>query len=66
MNSNIFEEKKRKIFQLFKKKNFEKVIVAGENLLSKKKNDAQLIYLLVLASVNLDKLINAENYINIL
>tara|TARA_Y100000768_G_C23904949_1_gene647056 strand:+ start:548 stop:673 length:126 start_codon:yes stop_codon:yes gene_type:complete len=37
MNSNIFEEKKRKIFQLFKKKNFEKVIVAGENLLSKKK-----------------------------
>ena len=37
MNSNIFEEKKRKILQTFKEKNFEEVIAAGEKLLSEKK-----------------------------
>ena len=38
MNSNIFEEKKRKILKTFKEKNFEEVIAAGEKLLSEKKS----------------------------
>ncbi len=64
MNSNIFDEKKRKILQNFKEKNFEDVIAAGEKLLSEKKNDAQLIYLLALASINTQKFLKAEEYID--
>ncbi len=64
MNSNIFEEKKRKILQTFKEKNFEEVIAAGEKLLSQKKDDAQLIYLLALASINIQKFSKAEEYID--
>ena len=64
MNSNIFEEKKRKILKTFKEKNFEEVIAAGEKLLSEKKNDAQLIYLLALASINIQKFFKAEAYID--
>ena len=63
MNSNNFEKKKTKILQLFKEKNFLEVIDAGKKLLKQKKNDAQLIYLLLLASINLQKLWDAEGYI---
>ena len=64
MNSNIFEKEKRKILQTFKEKNFVEVIAAGEKLLSEKKDDAQLIYLLALASINIQKFLKAEEYID--
>ncbi len=63
MNSNNFDAKKTKILELFKEKKFSEVIDAGKKLVLEKKNDAQLIYLLVLASINLQKFLDAEAYL---
>ena len=62
MNSNNFEKLKEKVLSSFKEKKFQEVIVDGENLLKERQNDAQLLFLLGLASINLQNFVNAENY----
>ena len=61
MISNNFE-KKNLVFNLFKKKNFKDTIKVGVNLLQQLPNDTQLIYLLGLSSINLEKFVDAEIY----
>ena len=62
MISNFFDKKKQKILELFKEKKYQDVIKFGEKLIKKKSNDTQLIYLLGLSSINLQKFLNAEKY----
>ena len=62
MNSNNFKNKKLKILDLFKKKNFVEVIKNGAALLNSNPNDHQLIYILGLTSINLKNFIQAEKY----
>ena len=62
MISNFFDKKKQKILDLFEEKKYQDVIKLGEKLIKKKSNDAQLIYLLGLSSINLQKFFNAEKY----
>ena len=62
MNSNNLEKRKDKVLNFFKEKKFQEVIVEGENLLKERQNDAQLLFLLGLASINLQNFVNAENY----
>ena len=62
MNSNNLEKQKEKVLNFFKEKKFQEVIVEGENLLKERQNDAQLLFLLGLASINLQNFVNAENY----
>ena len=62
MNSNNFEKKKSEILNLFKEKKYDLVIRLGTNLLKKKVNDSQLIYLLGLTSINIEKFLDAEKY----
>jgi len=62
MISNFFDKKKQKILELFKEKKYQDVIKFGEKLIKKKSNDTQLIYLLGLSFINLQKFLNAEKY----
>ncbi len=62
MNSNNLEKQKEKVLTFFKEKKFQDVIVEGERLLKERQNDAQLIYILGLASINIQNYINAETY----
>ena len=62
MISNFFDKKKQKILELYKEKKYQDVIKFGEKLIKKKSNDTQLIYLLGLSSINLQKHLNAEKY----
>ena len=62
MNSNNLEKRKDKVLNFFKEKKFQEVIVEGENLLKERQNDAQLIYLLGLSSIKLQKFIDAEEF----
>ena len=62
MNSNNLEKQKGKVLLSFKKKNFQEVIIEGEKLLKERQNDAQLIFMLGLASINVQNFINAESY----
>ncbi len=62
MISNFFDKKKQKILELYNKKKYQDVIKFGEKLIKKKSNDTQLIYLLGLSSINLQKFLNAEKY----
>ena len=62
MNSNNLEKQKDKVLNSFKKKNFQEVIVDGENLLKERQNDAQLLFILGLASINLQNFVGAESY----
>ena len=55
MNSNNFEIQKKKLLISFKENRFEEVICDGINLLEQRQNDAQLIYLLGLSSIKLEK-----------
>ena len=63
MNSNYFEKKKAKLLSSFKEKKYDDVIKNGEKLLKKKNNDAQLIFLLVLSLINLQKFEDAERHL---
>ena len=62
MISNFFDKKKQKILELYKEKKYQDVIKFGEQLIKKKSNDTQLIYLLGLSFINLQKFLNAEKY----
>ena len=62
MISNFFDKKKQKILELYKEKKYQDVIKFGEKLIKKKPNDTQLIYLLGLSFINLQKFLNAEKY----
>ncbi len=62
MNSNNLEKIKDKILNSFKEKKFQEVIVDGANLLKERQNDAQLLFLLGFASINLQNFVSAENY----
>ena len=62
MNSNNFENKKSEILNLFKEKKYDLVVRLGTKLIKKKIDDPQLIYLLGLASINLEKFLDAEKY----
>ena len=62
MNSNNLEKQKEKVLTFFKEKKFQDVILEGERLLKERQNDAQLIYILGLSSINIQKFINAETY----
>ncbi len=62
MNSNNLEKQKEEVLTFFKEEKFEDVIYAGEKLLKQAQNDAQLIFLLGLASINIQDFGNAENY----
>ena len=62
MNSNNLEKLREKVLGSFKEKKFKEVIVDGENLLKERQNDAQLLFLLGLASINIQNFSNAENY----
>ena len=62
MNTNNLEKLKEKVLSSFKEKKFQEVIVDGENLLKERQNDAQLLFLLGLASINLQNFVSAENY----
>ena len=64
MNSNYFEKKKAKILNLYKEKKFDDAIKYGEKLLKKKNNDPQLLFLLALSLINLQKFVKAEEYLN--
>ena len=62
MNSNNLEKQKEKVLISFKEKKFQEVIVEGKKLLKERQNDAQLLFLLGLASLNLLNFVSAENY----
>ena len=62
MNSNYFEKNKNKILNLYKEQKFLELIKLGDKLIKLNSNDAQLIYLLGLSSINLQKFIDAEKY----
>ena len=62
MNSNNLEKQKEKVLISFKKKKFQEVIVDGEKLLKERQNDVQLLFLLGLASINLQNFVSAESY----
>lgn len=62
MNSNYFEKNKNKILNLYKEQKFLELIKLGDKLIKHNSNDAQLIYLLGLSSINLKKYTDAEKY----
>ena len=62
MNSNNLEKQKKKLLTYFKENRFGEVIDEGVKLLEEGQNDAQLIYLLGLSSINLQKFIDAEKF----
>ena len=62
MNSNYFEKNKKKIIDLYNEKKFLELVKLGTKLLKLDSKDSQLLYLLGLSSINLEKFINAENY----
>ena len=62
MNSNNLDKEKTKILDLFKQKKFEDVIKIGSKLYNTNSKNAQLIYILGLAYINLKNFISAENY----
>ena len=62
MNSNNFEIQKKKLLISFKENRFEEVICDGINLLEQRQNDAQLIYILGLSSINLQNFNDAEKF----
>jgi len=62
MNSNNLEKQKEKVLNSFKEKKFQEVIVDGENILKERQNDAQLLLMLGLASINLQNFVGAEKY----
>ena len=62
MNSNNLEKQKEKVLTFFKEKRFQDVVIEGEKLLSKGQNDAQLLYILGLSSINLQNFISAEKF----
>ena len=62
MNSNNLEIQKKKLLTFFKENRFQEVIVDGVKLLEKRQNDAQLIYILGLSSINLQNFIDAEKF----
>lgn len=62
MNSNNLEKQKKKLLTYFKENRFGEVIDEGVKLLEEGQNDAQLIYLLGLSSINLQKFIDAEEF----
>ena len=62
MNSNNLEIQKKKLLTFFKENRFQEVIVEGVRLLEERQNDAQLIYILGLSSINLQNFIDAENF----
>ena len=62
MNSNNLEKLREKVLGSFKEKKFKEVIVDGENLLKERQNDAQLLFILGLASINLQNFVGAESY----
>ena len=66
MNSNIFDKKKKKILNLYKEKEYQNVIISGLKLFKEKSNDAQIVYLLGLAFIHLQKFLDAEKYFEIL
>ena len=61
MNSNNLEKQKDKVLNSFKEKKFQEVIVDGEYLLKERQNDAHLLFIIGLASINLQKFVAAEN-----
>ena len=63
MNSIYFEKKKEKILNLYKEKKFDDAIKHGEKLL-KKNNDPQVLFLISLSLINLQKFVKAEEYLN--
>ena len=62
MNSNNLENKKKKLLTYFKEGRFKEVIAQGIELLEERQNDAQLIYLLGLSSININNFIDAEKF----
>ena len=62
MNSNYFEKNKKKILNLYKEQKFLELIKLGVKLIKFNSNDTQLIYLLGLSSINLQKFLDAEKY----
>ncbi len=62
MNSNNLETQKKKLLTSFNENRFEEVIDKGVKLLEERQNDAQLIYLLGLSSINLQNFIDAEKF----
>ncbi len=62
MNSNNLGIQKEKILISFKEKKFQEVIAMGEKLLKERQNDAQLIYIIGLASINIQNFVIAETY----
>ena len=62
MNSNNLEKTKKKVLTSFKQNRFQDAIIEGEKLLNDGQNDAQLLYILGLSSINLQNFINAEKF----
>ena len=62
MNSNNLEIQKKNLITCFNENRFEEVIDKGVKLLEERQNDAQLIYLLGLSSINLQNFIDAEKF----
>ncbi len=62
MNSNNLKKQKEKVLNFFKEKKFDAALVEGNKLIKEGQNDAQLIYLLGLSSINLQDFINAEKF----
>ena len=62
MNSNNLEKQKEIILNLFKKKQYDDVIIQGEILLKERQNDAQLIFILGMSSINIQNFNNAEKF----
>ena len=62
MNSNNFDKEKIITLNLFKQKKFYDVIKRCSKLYKKNPNDAQLLYWLGLASINIKNFLNAEKY----
>ena len=66
MISNNLYKKKEKVLNLFKEKKFKDVIKFGIDIINDKPKDSQLIYILGLASINLQNFEDAEKYFQIL
>ena len=63
MKSNDFTNIKKKIINLFKEKNFNKIIKLSKNLINKKNIDHELLKILALTQMNLNNFYEAEKYL---
>ena len=64
MTKNYFNINKNNIIKLFNEKKFNKISKISKIILEKFRNDADLLYLIIISEINCNNLIKAENLTN--